>query len=68
MNAAGLARMLAKATTRLEILRGRMAACDAGDRTDTGHQLSRFEIDGWVEEQRDVLNEDATPTGLSHHE
>ena len=50
-----LRRLLRTATTRLEILRDRMEACDAGDTTEQRHALSLFEIPHWIDEQRAAL-------------
>jgi hypothetical protein len=47
--------LLSKATTRLEILAGRMRACDEASNKDA-HSLSLFEIEGWVEEQRAAMS------------
>lgn len=43
-----LATMLEKATTRLEILEGRMRACGQ-------HDVSMIEVRGWIEEQNALL-------------
>jgi hypothetical protein len=50
--------MLKKATTRIEILLGRMRACQS-----TEHELSFFEGEGWLNEQKELLNDaqDETP-------
>ena len=44
-----LSAILGKATVRLAILRDRMNACGKK------HELSLFEIEGWIEEQSDIL-------------
>lgn len=49
-----LTMMLVKATTRLEILGGRMAACE-DDQGHNEHDLSIAEIAGWVEEQNALI-------------
>ena len=41
---------LKKSRTRIEILLGRMRACDNGDRSATGHELSLLEGQGWLDE------------------
>ena len=54
---ARLREALSKSTTRLEILLGRMRACDAGDVSQTGHRLSLEEGASWIEEQRGLCGE-----------
>lgn len=48
-------RMLGKATTRLEILLGRMRACPSNDGPAEAHSLSLSEGEAWIAEQRDLL-------------
>jgi hypothetical protein len=48
-----LRRALATSTVRIGILLGRMRSCDL-DNGDT-HELSLFEGQGWIEEQREAL-------------
>jgi len=57
-----------KATTRLDILRGRMESCDLnrtnGHPDQPSHELSRFEIAAWIDEQTTALSTLRAALGL----
>ena len=54
-------RAISTAVVRFDILRGRMEACDAGERD--GHGLSLLEIDGWREEMLRALADEGKDGG-----